>query len=157
MIELFADARPDTLMHEVSHYFFQGYFRMAEDYGFSKYDRGVMEWLSRKGKHKIKGFADMQDQDWENLTEAFIRYLNTGNAPTIATRGIFQKAKEWVLGVYDINRDYASSEVKDFFDALVSREGEIPNIGNIIQNKATLRRRQSGRCVGKGRLSGDKA
>lgn len=99
LIELFADARPDTLMHEVSHYFFQGYFRMAEDYGFSKYDRGVMEWLSRKGKHKIKGFADMQDQDWENLTEAFIRYLNTGNAPTIATRGIFQKAKEWVLGV----------------------------------------------------------
>lgn len=136
LIELFADARPDTLMHEVSHYFFQGYFRMAEDYGFSKYDRGVMEWLSRKGKHKIKGFADMQDQDWENLTEAFIRYLNTGNAPTIATRGIFQKAKEWVLGVYDINRDYASREVKDFFDALVSREGEIPNIDNIIQNKA---------------------
>lgn len=136
LIELFADARPDTLTHELSHHFFMNHFRVAQEYGFSKYDRGVMEWLSRKGKHKIKGFADMQDQDWENLTEAFIRYLNTGNAPTIATRGIFQKAKEWVLGVYDINRDYASSEVKDFFDALVSREGEIPNIGNIIQNKA---------------------
>lgn len=136
LIELFADARPDTLTHELSHHFFMNHFRVAQEYGFSKYDRGVMEWLSRKGKHKIKGFADMQDQDWENLTEAFIRYLNTGNAPTIATRGIFQKAKEWVLGVYDINRDYASSEVKDFFDALVSREGEIPNIDNIIQNKA---------------------
>lgn len=65
-----------------------------------------------------------------------IRYLNTDTAPTIATRGLFQKAKEWVLGVYDDNRDYASNEVKDFFDALVSREGTIPNLDNIIKNKA---------------------
>lgn len=136
LIELFADTKPDTLTHELSHHFFMNHFRVAQEYGFSEYDRGVMKWLSKQGKHEIKGFADMQGQDWENLTEAFIRYLNTGNAPTIATRGIFQKAKEWVLGVYDINRDYASSEVKDFFDALVSREGEIPNIDNIIQNKA---------------------
>lgn len=136
LIELFADAKPDTLTHELSHHFFMNHFRVAQEYGFSEYDRGVMKWLSKQGKHEINGFADMQDQDWENLTEAFIRYLNTGNAPTIATRGIFQKAKEWVLGVYDINRDYASNEVKDFFDALVSREGEIPNIDNIIQNKA---------------------
>lgn len=136
LIELFADAKPDTLTHELSHHFFQNHFRVAQEYGFSKYDRGVMDWLSRKGKHKIKGFADMQDQDWENLTEAFIRYLNTDTAPTIATRGLFQKAKEWVLGVYDDNRDYASNEVKDFFDALVSREGTIPNLDNIIKNKA---------------------
>ena len=136
LIELFADAKPDTLTHELSHHFFMNHFRVAQEYGFSEYDRGVMKWLSKQGKHEINGFADMQGQDWENLTEAFIRYLNTGNAPTIATRGIFQKAKEWVLRVYDINRDYASNEVKDFFDALVSREGEIPNIDNIIQNKA---------------------
>ena len=136
LIELFADAKPDTLTHELSHHFFQNHFRVAQEYGFSKYDRGVMDWLSRKGKHKIKGFADMQDQDWENLTEAFIRYLNTDTAPTIATRWLFQKAKEWVLGVYDDNRDYASNEVKDFFDALVSREGTIPNLDNIIKNKA---------------------
>lgn len=136
LIELFADAKPDTLTHELSHHFFQNHFRVAQEYGFSKYDRGVMDWLSRKGKHKIKGFADMQDQDWENLTEAFIRYLNTDTAPTIATRGLFQKAKEWVLGVYDDNRDYASNGVKDFFDALVSREGTIPNLDNIIKNKA---------------------
>ncbi len=136
LIELFADVKPDTLTHELSHHFFQNHFRVAQEYGFSDYDRGVMKWLSKRGKHDITGFADMQDQDWENLTEAFIRYLNTDTAPTIATRGLFQKAKEWVLGVYDDNRDYASSEVKDFFDALVSREGEIPNIDNIIQNKA---------------------
>ncbi len=136
LIELFADAKPDTLTHELSHHFFMNHFRVAQEYGFSDYDRGVMKWLSKRGKHDITGFADMQDQDWENLTEAFIRYLNTDTAPTIATRGLFQKAKEWVLGVYDINRDYASSEVKDFFDALVSREGTIPNLDNIIKNKA---------------------
>ena len=78
----------------------------------------------------------MQNQDWENLTEAFIRYLNTGNSPTIATRGLFEKAKEWILDVFNDNREYANSEVKDFFDSLVSREGEIPNIDNIIKNKA---------------------
>lgn len=139
LIELFADAKPDTLMHEVSHYFFQGYFRMAEDYGFSKYDRGVMDWLSRKGKHKIKGFADMQDQDWENLTEAFIRYLNTGVAPTIVTTGLFQKAKEWALDLFEINRDYASDEVKDFFDNLISREGKMPNLDAIEQNMGDLK------------------
>lgn len=136
LIELFADAKPDTLTHELSHHFFQNHFRVAQEYGFSDYDRGVMKWLSKRGKHDITGFADMQDQDWENLTEAFIRYLNTDTAPTIATRGLFQKAKEWVLGVYDDNRDYASNEVKDFFDALVSREGTIPNLDNIIKNKA---------------------
>lgn len=136
LIELFADAKPDTLTHELSHHFFQNHFRVAQEYGFSDYDRGVMKWLSKQGKHDITGFADMQDQDWENLTEAFIRYLNTDTAPTIATRGLFQKAKEWVLGVYDDNRDYASNEVKDFFDALVSREGTIPNLDNIIKNKA---------------------
>lgn len=136
LIELFADARPDTLTHELSHHFFMNHFRVAQEYGFSDYDRGVMKWLSKRGKHDITGFADMQDQDWENLTEAFIRYLNTDTAPTIATRGLFQKAKEWVLGVYDDNRDYASNEVKDFFDALVSREGTIPNLDNIIKNKA---------------------
>ena len=136
LIELFKDARPDTLTHELSHHFFQNHFRAAQEFGFSDYDRGVFKWLSRQGKREITNFDDMQNQDWENLTEAFIRYLNTGNSPTIATRGLFEKAKEWILDVFNDNREYANSEVKDFFDSLVSREGEIPNIDNIIKNKA---------------------
>ena len=136
LIELFKDARPDTLTHELSHHFFMIHFRVAQEYGFSDYDRGVFKWLSRRAKREIKNFDDMQNQDWENLTEAFIRYLNTGNSPTIATRGLFEKAKEWILDVFNDNREYANSEVKDFFDSLVSREGEIPNIDNIIKNKA---------------------
>ena len=98
-----------------------------------------MRWLSKQGKHDIKSLADMQNQDWENLTEAWIRYLNTGNAPTIATRGIFQKAKEWVLDLFEINRDYASDEVKDFFDNLFSREGKMPNLDAIEQNRGDLK------------------
>lgn len=136
LIELFKDARPDTLTHELSHHFFQNHFRAAQEFGFSGYDRDVLKWLSRRAKREIKNFDDMQNQDWENLTEAFIRYLNTGNSPTIATRGLFEKAKEWILDVFNDNREYANSEVKDFFDSLVSREGEIPNIDNIIKNKA---------------------
>ena len=136
LIELFKSARPDTLTHELSHHFFQNHFRAAQEFGFSGYDRDVLKWLSRRAKREITNFDDMQNQDWENLTEAFIRYLNTGNSPTIATRGLFEKAKEWILDVFNDNREYANSEVKDFFDSLVSREGEIPNIDNIIKNKA---------------------
>ena len=139
VIEIFADARPDTVTHELSHYFFQSYFAAADKYGYSYYDRGVLRWLSKQGKHDIKSLADMQNQDWENLTEAWIRYLNTGNAPTIATRGIFQKAKEWVLDLFEINRDYASDEVKDFFDNLFSREGKMPNLDAIEQNRGDLK------------------
>lgn len=126
LIELFADRKPETVLHEVSHYFFQNYFAVADKYGYSDYDRGMLRWLSKQGKHEIKSLNDMETQDWENLTETFLRYLNTGNAPTIATRGVFQKAKEWVLDVFEINRDIASNEVKDFFDSLVAREGKMP-------------------------------
>ena len=82
LIELFADAKPDTLTHELSHHFFQNHFRVAQEYGFSNYDRGVMKWLSRHGKHNITGFADMQDQDWENLNIANrtnVRAVKIGN------------------------------------------------------------------------------
>ena len=138
LIELFADRKPETVLHEVSHYFFQNYFAVADKYGYSDYDRGMLRWLSKQGKHEIKSLNDMETQDWENLTETFLRYLNTGNAPTIATRGVFQKAKEWVLDVFEINRDIASNEVKDFFDSLVAREGKMPNIDELLLEETDI-------------------
>ena len=148
LIELFADRKPETVLHEVSHYFFQNYFAVADKYGYSDYDRGMLRWLSKQGKHEIKSLNDMETQDWENLTETFLRYLNTGNAPTIATRGVFQKAKEWVLDVFEINRDIASNEVKDFFDSLVAREGKMPNIDELFKTTSdineALRRAKNG-------------
>ena len=138
LIELFADRKPETVLHEVSHYFFQNYFAAADKYGYSDYDRGMLRWLSKQGKHEIKSLNDMETQDWENLTETFLRYLNTGNAPTIATRGVFQKAKEWVLDVFEINRDIASNEVKDFFDSLVAREGKMPNIDELLLEETDI-------------------
>ncbi len=134
IVEIFADESAETVAHELSHYFFQGYFEAADKYGYTEKDRSMLRWLSKQGKHEIKSIADMRVTDWENLTEAWLRYLNTGNAPTIATRGIFQKAKEWVFGVYEVNRDYASDEVKDFFDNLISREGKMPDINALEQN-----------------------
>ncbi len=88
----------------------------------------MFDWLSKKGGHEINSVRDMRRADWENMTEAFIEYMNTNEAPNLVTKSLFQRAKEWLLDNYRIHRTDASPEIRDYFDGLIARDTAMPDV-----------------------------
>ena len=102
-----------------------------EEMGLNDRNKPIFDWLSKKGGHEINSLADIQKQDWENMTEAFIEYMHTGVAPNIVTKSLFQRAKEWLLDNYNIHRTEASAEIREYFDSLIARDTEMPDMSKV--------------------------
>lgn len=113
--KLFKSQTPDTLMHELSHNFFANYFELTEQYGLSERNKAIYDML---GKQSSKEFGAAE---WETITEEFMKYLRTSEAPNIAARNLFERAKDWVIETfYTLNKtETPSPEVKEFFDNLI--------------------------------------
>jgi hypothetical protein len=122
-----------------------------EKMGLYAQNKAVFEWLSEKGGHEIRSYADMTKADKENLTEAFIDYMNKGEAPNIVTKNIFQRTKEWIIEQYKIHKTKASKEIREYFDNLISEEGSIPDMSALTSRvdeiKEILRQAKSGEEV----------
>lgn len=113
--KLFKSQTPDTLMHELSHNFFANYFELTEQYGLSERNKAIYDML---GKQSSKEF---EDAEWETITEEFMKYIRTSEAPNIAARNLFERAKDWIIETfYTLNKNETPSpEVKEFFDNLI--------------------------------------
>lgn len=69
IVELMAGRNPSTLTHELSHHFFISHIGLMEEMGLNDRNKPIFDWLSKKGGHEINSLADIQKQDWENMTQ----------------------------------------------------------------------------------------
>ncbi len=94
-VELFKGHNPSTLTHELGHHFIISHLNFMESIGANDKNKPVFEFLSGLANREINSVRDMERADHENLVEAFIDYMNIGQAPNIVTGNIFQRAKNW--------------------------------------------------------------
>ena len=92
-VELFKGHNPSTLTHELGHHFIISHLNFMESIGANDKNKPVFEFLSGLANREINSVRDMERADHENLAEAFIDYMNIGQAPNIVTGNIFQRAK----------------------------------------------------------------
>lgn len=150
-VELFKGHNPSTLTHELGHHFIISHLNFMESIGANDKNKPVFEFLSGLANREINSVRDMERADHENLIEAFIDYMNIGQAPNIVTGNIFQRAKNWLINEYNIHKTKASKEIREYFDSLISREGAIPDVSKIQDRigefKEILRQAQKGEQV----------
>lgn len=150
-VELFKGHNPSTLTHELGHHFIISHLNFMESIGANDKNKPVFEFLSGLANREINSVRDMERADHENLVEAFIDYMNIGQAPNIVTGNIFQRAKKWLINEYNIHKTTASKEIREYFDTLISREGAIPDVSKIQDRigefKEILRQAQKGEQV----------
>lgn len=144
-VELFKGQNPSTLTHELGHHFILSHLKLMESMGLKDRNSPVFEWLSKVVGREINSVADMDEIEGdvinphEALIESFISYMNEGEAPNLATKNIFQRAKEWILDRYHIHKTEASPEIKDYFDSLISRDGAIPDVSSLVGRAGEIR------------------
>lgn len=149
--KLFKGHNPSTLTHELGHHFIISHLNFMERIGANDKNKPVFEFLSGLANREINSVRDMERADHENLIEAFIDYMNIGQAPNIVTGNIFQRAKNWLINEYNIHKTTASKEIREYFDSLISRESSIPEVGKIQDRigefKEILKQAQQGEQV----------
>lgn len=150
IIEIAKERTPDTFLHEVSHNFFINYFdaieRIADkNSDYVKQAQAVYDLVGKKSS------AEFTDYDWETITQSMVKYLHTGDAPSLATKNVFDRAKNWVISIYnDIARENpVSPEMKEFFDSLVSEEQDLTGINELHDRIGDVLRVLNGAKTGK--------
>ena len=136
-VELFKGQNPSTLTHELGHHFLLSHLRLMESMGLKDRNSPVFEWLSKVVGRDINSVADMEELDTdeinphEALVEAFISYMNNGEAPNLVTENIFKRAKDWLLDRFRVHKTEASTEIRDYFDSIIARDETIPDMSGL--------------------------
>lgn len=127
IVEIAKEHNPDVFLHEMSHVFFTNYMPWLEESGRSQEAKAIYKLV---GKNNINEF---DDNDWEKITEVFLQYVRTGDAPNMIMERTFEKAKDWLITQFrTISEDYeVSDEIKDFFDTLIADESDISELANV--------------------------
>lgn len=118
IIRLFKGHNPQALVHELSHNFFIDYFKLTEEYGLTEKNKAIYDMLGKKS------YKEFGKPEWETITEEFMKYLKTNEAPNIALSGLFRRAKDWLIETFFTTNksETPSPEVKEFFDNLIKEE-----------------------------------
>lgn len=137
IISLFETADASTLIHEtVGHYFteslmIEGSKEDAPDW--MQQDRqtvlnyvGLESWESATPEQRVEAH--------EKMARSAEAYFMTGKAPSIETRGMFRRFKEWLLQVYkdvsqlDVN---ITPEIVSVFDRMLATKEEIEQVESL--------------------------
>lgn len=136
-VELFKGQNPSTLTHELGHHFLLSHLRLMESMGLKDRNSPVFEWLSKVVGRDINSVRDMDEIEGdvinphEALVEAFISYMNNGEAPNLVTENIFKRAKDWLLDRFRVHKTEASTEIRDYFDSIIARDETIPDMSGL--------------------------
>lgn len=136
-VELFKGQNPSTLTHELGHHFLLSHLRLMESMGLKDRNAPVFEWLSKVVGRDINSVRDMDEIEGdvinphEALVEAFISYMNNGEAPNLVTENIFKRAKDWLLDRFRVHKTEASTEIRDYFDSIIARDETIPDMSGL--------------------------
>jgi hypothetical protein len=118
LIQLFEDADPSTLLHEMGHFFLRDMRSVAmqskrpmvaRDY------RVLKEWLGAKGD------TFTVDQE-EKFARGFEAYLREGKSPKPELQSIFDRFKEWLTSIYKSvhNLDVKiNDDIRQVFDRML--------------------------------------
>lgn len=93
-IDIFDEADPSTIPHELNHFLFEAMGHIAEGEGKAspsvqeKY-RKVLEWLGAKSRE------DVTVEQHEKLSDALLHFYKTGEAPSTSLREAFAMFRRW--------------------------------------------------------------
>lgn len=121
LIELFQQANPSTLLHELGHFFLRDMAKVAASSRRPTVKRDfelVKKWLGTKdGK-----FTEAQE---EKFARGFEAYLREGKAPVEGLQGVFDRFKAWLTGIYKSAKDLnveINDDVRQVFDRMLGAE-----------------------------------
>lgn len=127
LITLFEGANKSTVVHELGHHFLETLKHFAMKPGAPA--RVTEMWETARQEFAIPESGDIGRASHELNARSFERYLATGEAPSIALRGVFEKFRTWMLEIYkDIQNILGSKmnpEVKALFDKMLATDEEI--------------------------------
>jgi len=93
-IDIFDEADPSTIPHELNHFLFEAMGHIAEGEGKAspsvqeKY-RKVLDWLGAKSRE------DVTVEQHEKLSDALLHFYKTGEAPSTSLREAFAMFRRW--------------------------------------------------------------
>lgn len=132
LIELFENADPSTLLHELGHLFLRDMRATATQTSrpmVKKDYQVIKDWLEAKGDK----FSVAQE---EKFARGFEAYLREGRAPTEELSGVFERFKEWLTAIYKSIRDLdvkISDDVRQVFDRMLG--GDFARTESILQKR----------------------
>lgn len=144
IISLFETADPSTLVHEtVGHYFLESLMTegakpdapewMQKDRQTTLDHLGIESWENATPEQKIEAH--------EKMARSAEAYFMTGEAPSLATRSMFRRFKDWLLKIYndvsDLNVNI-TPEIKGVFDRMLATQDEIAQVESIDKYHARL-------------------
>lgn len=132
LIELFENADPSTLLHELGHLFLRDMRSTATQTNrpmVKKDYQIIKDWIGAKGDT----FTVAQE---EKFARGFEAYLREGKAPTEELSGVFERFKEWLTAIYKSIRDLdvkISDDVRQVFDRMLG--GDFARTESILQKR----------------------
>lgn len=131
VIRLFKEANPSTIIHELGHFFTMKYVRLLEENGQRAELDGFYNWLG------INSIDEATTETWEKMARGFETYALEGVAPNVSTESVFQRLKQWLVGVYQdlkgkvIPPEEINDDVREFFDGMLASEQTPIDVSNI--------------------------
>lgn len=131
VITLFKEANPSTIIHELGHFFTMKYVRLLEENGQRAELDGFYNWLG------INSIDEATTETWEKMARGFETYALEGVAPNVSTESVFQRLKQWLVGVYQdlkgkvIPPEEINDDVREFFDGMLASEQTPIDVSNI--------------------------
>ena len=153
---LLADADLSTFLHETGHFFLEVVShvasqpnppaRMAEDMG------ALLKWFGVKDIETWRNMSlDQQRPYHERFAESFEQYLFEGKAPSKDLQPLFQRFRQFLLGVYKSLKHFAmghntqlNDEVRVVFDRLLATDEEINSAQQEMQYAALFDSKPAG-------------
>jgi hypothetical protein len=121
IIDLFQNANPSTLLHELGHLFLRDMRdvskvtdrpRVRADY------EAVKKWLGAKGNV-------LTVRQEEKFARGFEQYLREGKAPKPELQGVFDRFKQWLESIYKSAKDLnveLTPEIREVFDRMLGSD-----------------------------------
>jgi len=131
VINLFKEANRSTLIHELGHVFTMDYVKILEESGQTEKLAGFYEWLG------INDISEATTETWEKMARGFETYIMEGQAPNVSTQNLFERLRQWLVGVYKdlkgkvIPPEEINDDVREFFDKMLSQDEEMPDITSL--------------------------
>ena len=150
VIELFKNADPSTIVHELGHHFTMQYLNLLQENGREAEANGILEWIGAKS---IDGITVEQ---WEKLADAFIVYTKEGFAPSSKLDDLFNALKKYLTTLYEKlvaasgRLPEINDDVREFFDTMLTVDNKTD-----ADFKQMLKQARDLREVVKGVLKGE--
>lgn len=121
LIQLFQDANPSTLLHELGHLFLRDMIRVASQSRRPMVRKDldtIKKWVGAKGDK----FTEAQE---EKFARGFEAYLREGKAPQPGLQAVFDKFKQWLTSIYKSMKDLdvnINDDVRQVFDRMLGAD-----------------------------------